>query len=435
MRGQTKQMLTRLGRSLAFRALLVVLALYAVYHLVAAFSDRVVTDVIVEGEASDTVCGEAIIFRDETVLSTVGTYLCSYPLANGAKVGVSSSLASLYPASGDAALVAERQIMLSLLDRQIARVMALPTGDSLASLPSLQKQTNDALIAVRQSIDDGAPMSRISDGAMDALLSLNRIGALTGQSTEDTLERLRAQRQDLLGGYAVRTMTVADVAADLTGGYFYHGSEVDGYEEIFRHEQTATMELADFDALVSHARREYGAGVTVVGKLAHSFRWSVAVELLPDVAERLKVGKHYAVVFTDEYDVTVDMELTRLIGSRAEGRMVAILTASVLPEHFSFTRFCNVEIVLDTVYGYRVPESALVELDGVTGVYILRDGRVSFRAVETAMAGDGYILAYAPTRAQREDEEDETYHADRYVALRDIVITKGEDLYDGKYID
>ena len=94
MRTQTKQLLGRLGRSLAFRALLIVLALYAVYHLVSAFSDRVVTDVIVEGQARDTVRGEAVVFRDETVLSTVGTYLCSYPMQNGAKVGASSTLAS-----------------------------------------------------------------------------------------------------------------------------------------------------------------------------------------------------------------------------------------------------------------------------------------------------------------------------------------------------
>lgn len=430
----TRQALSRLGRSIAFRALVVLMALYALYHFVAAFSDRVVTDVIVEGEQRVTVGGEAVIFRDETVVSTAGNYLCSYPLPNGAKVNAASSLAELYSASGDAVSLAERQVMLSLLDRQIAQAKAQPTSDTTAALPSLWQEVRNTLIETTQNVTDGVPMSRVSDSSFSLLLSLGRIGALTGETSGDTLASLGAARQSLLGGYAQRIVSVPDVAADAKGGYFYHGTSVDGYEDVFRRERLDDMQLSDFDDMMAQPRRDYGTGVTLVGKLAGNHRWSIALELSPDEADLLTVGKPYDVTFTEEYQTVLRMTVDRLIGSRAEGRIVAVLSTDVLPADFSFTRFSRVEITVDTTYGYRVPETALVEQDGVTGVYILDGGRVCFRALEVVYDGNGYVLAYAPTKTQREQEDDEKYHADRYIALRDIVITEGEDLYDGKYI-
>lgn len=431
----TRQALTRLGRSIAFRVLVVVLALYALYHIVAAFSDRVVTDVIAEGEVRVTVSGEAVIFRDETVMSTAGNYLCSYPLQNGAKVNAASSLAELYSASGDAASLAERQVMLSLLDRQIAQAKAQPTNDTTAALPSLWQEVRDELIDTTRDVTDGAPMNRVSDGSFSLLLSLGRIGALTGETSGDTLASLGAARQSLLGGYAARIVSVPDVATDAKGGYFYHGTAVDGYEDVFRRERLENMQLSDFDDMMAQPRRDYGTGVTLIGKLARDHRWSIALGLSPDEADFFTVGKSYSVAFTEEYRTALRMTVDRLVGSRAEGRIVAVLSTDVLPADFSFTRFSRVEITVDTTYGYRVPETALTEQDGVEGVYILDGGRVCFRTLEVVYRGDGYVLAYAPTKAQREQEDDEKYHADRYIALRDIVITEGEDLYDGKYID
>lgn len=436
----TRQALGRLGRSLAFRLFLVLLTLYTLYHCVAVFSDRVVTDVIVEGTERTTVCGEAVIVRDETVLTASGgNYLCSYPLPSGAKVNASTTLAQLYTASGDAATRAENQATLNALDRQIALIEAAPAADTLAMLATRQAEARDALLLTTRDVTDDAPMRLISDRSFSLLLSLGRIGALTGEtgSLSTMAARLRSERQLLLmsAGYAARTLTVADAGGGKTGGYFYHGASVDGYEEALKRTALATAELADLDAMLACPRREYGAGVTVVGKLVDGYRWSILLPLEPDTAATLATGDSYDVCFTDEYGVTLRMTLDRLIGSRAEGRVVAVLSADETPSGFSYTRFSHVELTLSQTSGYHIPETALTEQDGVEGVYILDGGRVSFRAIEILLRGDGYALVYAPTKAQREDETDSTYHADRYVALHDVVIVEGDDLYDGKYID
>ncbi len=437
----TKRAFKRLLCSVAFRLLVVAMILYTLYHCVAAFSDRVVTDVIVPGVGKTVVSGEAVLFRDETVLSVSGgNYLCSYAWENGAKVHATSTLAQLYLTSADADTVRQYQETLIALDRQIAVAESCPTAELLSSLASLRNDAQSTLITTSGDSSDGAPMDQISDGAFSLLLLLNRIGALTGEnggSGEALAASLRAERQQLLlaASYAARTLMVADIATDATGGYFFYANQVDGYEQIFCRADLADMTLQELDAAMASPRVTYGQGTTVVGKLVKSYSWSIAVPMDPSVARELEQGEVYEVRFTDEYDLTLDMTLDRVIGSVAEGRAVAVFSCTVMPSGFSYTRYSNVEITLTKTQGLRVPETALTQQGGVQGVYILDDGRVSFRAVQIEWQSDGYILAYIPTKEERESEENTTYHADRYIAVRDVVIIEGDDLYDGKYMD
>ena len=129
------------------------------------------------------------------------------------------------------------------------------------------------------------------------------------------------------------------------------------------------------------------------------------------------------------------MVLARVISSLAKDKAVLVLSTNAMPQGFAYTRFSDVELILDEVSGYRVPETALATHDGLDGVYVLDGGRVTWRDVRIVSRGEGYVLVYAPTKAERESEEDDTYHYDRYLGIRDVVITDGDDLYDGKYIE
>jgi hypothetical protein len=132
------------------------------------------------------------------------------------------------------------------------------------------------------------------------------------------------------------------------------------------------------------------------------------------------------------------MTLVQLITDSTDPTVLAVLRCAVTPSGFTYPRFAHVSLTLDTRRGYRIPETALVGQDGENGengVYILDGGRVSYRDVRILFRGEGYVIVYAPTTEERESEQDNTYHYDRYVALRDVVITEGDNLYDGKYID
>ena len=437
---ERREILRRLGASFAFRLLIIVLILYALYHCVAAFSDRVVTDVITQGTDRTTLTGEAILFRDETVLTELGgNHLCSYPNENGAKVNATTTLAELYLTAGDEATRAQIQATLQALDRQIALAERLPIKDNLASLPQLRRDAYEQLLFNNRLATTGGTMQGIHAGGYELLLSMNRIAALTGEGggSAALIASLKAERQRLLlsSGYMVKTLTVSDLGSESTGGYFYYANSVDGYEEIFSRAALADMTAADYDRLLQLPRRTYGNGVTVVGKLVSSFYWSIVLPIDYDNKDSVKEGQSYNVIFNDEGGLTLSMTLERVIPSVADGRVLLVLTTATMPAQFSYTRFSSVSLVLAESEGYRVPQTALAQKDGQDGVYILSGGRVSFRAIDIISRGEGYVLAYVPTREQREDEENKTYHYDRYLDIRDIVITDGRDLYDGKYIE
>jgi putative membrane fusion protein len=243
---------------------------------------------------------------------------------------------------------------------------------------------------------------------------------------------LKAERQVLLSSAHGQTVTLQNISSASTGGYFFYADTVDGYEDILSRAALADMTAEKWAQLRSQSPRTFGNGVTVVGKLADSFRWSIVLPVSVDVAERLEEGNAYPVIFSHQQGLTLPMTLERIIP--AENQALLVLTAEVMPEGFSYPRFSQVELIIEETQGYRVPETALVEADGRTGVYILERGRITWRDIRILSRGEGYVLVYAPTQAEREDGEDDTYHYDNYLALRDVVITEGDDLYDGKYI-
>lgn len=432
--------LKRLFGSLAFRILIILLILYTVYHCVAAFSDRVITGVVTNGVDRVTLSGEAVIVRDEQILTiSGGAHLCSYPLANGAKVNATTTLAELYATNIDEQQRQQAQATLHALDRQIALCAQLPTADMLASLPSLQSAAREQLLQNIRMATAGGRLSDIDDGSFALLLSLNRIGALTGEggSASSLIASLRAERQKVLmvASYTAKTITLDSLGMETTGGYFFYADTVDGYEHIFNSASLDTMTVDEWNTLLQSERRTYGNGITVIGKLVNGFRWRIVLPVSSSAAEQVEAGKSYTVIFDHEQQYELGMTLDRVITSAKDEQALLVLSSTTMPQGFSYTRFSDVEIVIDEMQGYRVPETALQHLDGRDGVYVLDGGRVTWRDIRIISRGEGYLLVYAPTKVERENEEDDTYHYDRYLNIRDIVITDGDELYDGKYIE
>ena len=109
------------------------------------------------------------------------------------------------------------------------------------------------------------------------------------------------------------------------------------------------------------------------------------------------------------------------IVSGADGRSIAILQANETPTGFSYLREQHVEIEVDFCKGYYVPEQALTEQNGEIGVFIFENSTVYFRRIEILYRGDGYVIA-----------AEQGERGDSYLALNDIIVTSGKNMYDGR---
>ena len=432
--------LRRLASSLLFRLFVLLLIAYTLYHCLAAFSGHLVTDLVVLGNEQQLLTGTAAIFRDETVVTTTGgPYLISYTQEDGAKHHTQATVAHLYRTYGEQAAIAQRQAALMSLDDQIRALQnAHDLPQTTAQLSALRDQLRSQVLQASRVSVTGGSIGEIAQLGQSLTLLLNHDEALTtggGSSVAAQAARLTLMRMNLLGGAAVsQSIDMSSISEQ--SGRFYYASHVDGFESLFSRAQLQNMSITEYDALMASATapRTYGTAETVVGKLLTGFVWSITVPVSYEAAEQLSVGESYTVRFVAEQR-EITMTLDRVITSVGDGRAVLILSTVESPAGFSFTRFSDVEIVLCEVQGYRVPETALTELNGQLGVYILDGGRVSFRAIQIELRGDGYVLVHIPTAEEKEQDTAGLYEDGRYLSLRDIVITDGEDYYDGKYMD
>jgi hypothetical protein len=121
-----------------------------------------------------------------------------------------------------------------------------------------------------------------------------------------------------------------------------------------------------------------------------------------------------------------------------------------MPAGFGFPRSFMAETVSLRTKGYRIPTEAVVTLrsdetgEDMTGVYILAGNVVEFRKISIRVRRDGYVIAetwedvraYLDTLAVEDPAEYERRTADgkSYLGLNDNIITRGNELYEGKVI-
>ena len=440
-----KQAWQRLLGGVFFRVLILALILYTVYHCVVAATPRMTTAVVSVGEERVVTEGQATIFRDERILNADGWgLLISYPLENGAKVSATSELVTLYTTTLDAAALQELQKEITVLDARIVaaqRAQRQYTYGTLttttASLSTVHADIREHVLALSRATQSPGSFAISAETMAELELSLDVYADLSaGESSAGSpLEALQSRRAALISTVArsMRTMTLRELivgqgeAQGLSSfsGYFYHADAVDGYETIFSRASLDTMSIVEYDAMHACEPAQY-AGGTLLGKTVGSYTWSITLPVSFAVAETLTVGQSYEICFPEEQNTTLHMTLDRVIRSVADGRAVLVLSADVMPQSFRFTRFQTARLVLQTVQGYRIPDTALH--DGETAedfyVFVLQDGSVRRRDVQVLLRGDGYAIVAGP------DEQGDTG-----LWLHDVVITSGKDLYDGKYID
>ena len=252
---------------------------------------------------------------------------------------------------------------------------------------------------------------------------------------------------------------------------FYFFRDTDGYETVFSPEKLDGISCEELDKLVSSNAQTYSG--RVIGKRVDSAEWFLVVptdaetvmrfsyEILPEVSETetesgsdetqradgdgevepdigFYTGRTYTVTYSSIGEKSAEMKLDdAYIDENGKGYLV--FSSYDLALSAELSRAQDVKVKMSSTTGYRIPTEALTELDGEDGVYILIGTVVEFRRVTVIERGDGYCIVntYEKDRAELESAEDEGDTATRppYLYVNDLIITSGNDLYDGKLLD
>ncbi len=403
---------------LAISFLLLCLIIYTIYHAIGNSSESLTT--VPAGRITDTqlISGSAWLFRDETLLTVPEGGLVNGIAQSGAKVGKNAELVEVWNAE-NVENIEERQRQLDLLNRTVAILESslLPENTPISLADEYRQQAMTLLFEIRQAIRDGdyREISSISD---DMLVMLNRYGALTSDRTalESALTQARKDRDACLVG-SKTILTSGESSA-----YYYGRDCVDGFETIFTEAALAELTAERFSEL-KQTQAQIPQDKTVAGKLCYDYQWHIVAEF-PSGAEQLfEQDGFYRITFPESGGMDPELICERILAG-ADGTVLVVFRSEVTPSNFSFLRMQTVTVTVGVTNGFYIPESAMVTLDGKSGVYVFEESTVKFHRICVIYRGDGYAIA-----SETDDDPD---HERAYLAINDLVITFGKNLYDGK---
>lgn len=362
----------------------------------------------------DLLSATGYVFRDETVITADVPSVSDSAVASGEKVAAGSLVTRLY-AAADAE---DRQARLSAIDESIAFLTRLGDTDGLklSDADDLRwLMYNAYLDAVYASGIGNAEQAAAA--AREMLVQLSRYDKLIGKATgtDEVLTSLRAERKALLDGRETAYYTSE-------AGYFYDVSAVDGYESVF-----AASGLTDrsADEILKLTKASPVSSSNAAGKLVKGINWYLVLPVSSGTAETLKKNQRYFLTLSlpdgGTAEVPMILEDTK---DASDGSAVLLFSCNRMSEKLIACRQVEVSLVTGSVSGYRVPNDALTERDGVTGVYILDESTVRFRRVTVLARREGFSVVAARDTSMEDYKE--------YLNKNDRLILDGKDLYDGK---
>ena len=361
------------------------------------------------GALSEVLTADAYILREETLLAeSGGRYI--YRVADGEKVKVGTHIADVYPASADPLLIASLSASL-----QAEKLLA----SAEASRPEKLQDTLSLKIQGLLTLRDGCLKSGDLDGAYAlekelAVYMLCREELVGAEDLGALLTELRASIGVLQAGLGEPQRRVY---ADTVGWF---SNKVDGYETFATSSSLGEMDYGALDRLFSERQVSVPSSV---GKMISSHIFHFVTFLSSAEAEGFSVNKKYELALDGK---SLSATLEKMTFQSGEDRVALTFSATSLAASLDLARISELTLVKAVHEGIRLPAAALVEEDGVYGVYILKGYVVEFREISLAYReGSTLILEKDPT---------ETSGKHRVLSENDNVIIKGDDLYDGKIL-
>ena len=364
------------------------------------------------------------VFRDEATLTLDDNGVVDFLVRDGERVGVDQKYAVWYPMpSLTDDEVNEKQESLNGLNESIRRFDGGSTNGSVSDLVGVNSALSSSYYAYIDAVLDGdlAVADKKSELMLDALVDYSIITG-KGGATTDIPGQLKEQKKEMIASFGVSGREL--VSSE--GIYLYYTT--DGYEGLFSVDKLADMTPLGLNQLIASDPQAYSSAT--VGRVVKSPKWYMAMPTDEATALRFKEGRVYSVGYSSDSNKAVEMTLEKISVDEA-GEAYLLFSSFDLTVSADVMRAQNVKILMSSVTGYRIPDEAIYNDGSGDGVYILVGTVVEFRRVNVIKKGNGYCIVSTYEDDIIKDPESEI----PYLNANDLIITSGNDLYDGKLID
>lgn len=396
-------------------------AAYFGYQSLRYLDNPLTTTVAYGCTVDETVETSGYVVRSERVLEDDGSGLLRLSRAEGERVSVGGTVASVY--TDQASL--DRQSEIDALEARIEQLEYVRSASlSYEASAKLDSQITRDLLAVRAALAAGRLDTVASRGGELRALVMKQDYTYSGGDLDAQLEELRQELRDLRRQAAGSTRRIT---APVSGLY---SAVVDGYETVLTPESVQELSPSRLSAL-----QPDGSAASHVGKLILGDSWYYAASLRASEIKAIREAGSVSLRFSR--DVARDLDVTvQSVGWEENGRSVVVFQGKYDLAQLTLLRQQSAEIILNTMTGIRVPQEALRVVprtvtgeDGgetevqTTGVYCLVGVKAVFKPVTVLYSGEGFVLV-RPASTERK----------RVFRAGDEVIVTARDLFDGKVV-
>jgi len=399
---------------------------YMIYQATGGFDTGVETLPAYPSSERSFLTLEAYIMREERILYSDTEGVVNSLYNDGEKVKINSRVAQVYEGISSGAA---SQIMA--IDDRISILEASDISQSVLQSDTATLDSNIAALldTMRYKLEVG-DLDYALQQSDELLTMLNKRAVIVSSdklSYGDMIQSLEDEKNKLTNEHYA-SVGALDVVTPISGYYY---SNVDGYEEIFSSSRITAMTLDEFERMKESepdAELLLNTRGTAVGKIVTDFRWYIACEIDRDNLKSFGEGYTYNVIFPYSGDIELEMKLERVLSQSEDDRVVLFFSSGSVISGFNFLRRQTVEIVDAEYEGYRIPVSAVRVVNGHQGVYTLNGNVVSFKEITPLAEFNGYFIV------EEQDKQNDPLYYNK-LALYDLVVTRGKNLYDGKIVD
>lgn len=371
---------------------------------------------------------DGVYMRDELLIYNSGTGVLSFENEDGTKVGKSSVIARRYKSENDSVYLREIEGLKKQIEVLDSAEKLIGTDSS--QLEAISAQINESHSDIISAVldRDYAQASAKQNSLLEAMckreITLKDSAGYSDKKAE--LNQEVARLESLISG------SVQEVTAG-NAGYFV--SNVDGYEGEIGFANLSEMTAEKIAEIIDNPKK--GSDSTAIGKLISDYHWRVAAVIDAEYMHAISKGDTVTLRVGSEGH---KFEAEVVSKTDADGdKVVCVFECDRLSSVVATERTARFKLVIDSYGGLRVPRKALRYNElGERGVFIEQGKSLAFKKVDVIYWDEDYVICKHNVIKNDEDSDDDADEYEEidedYLKLYDIIVTKGKDLYDGKFI-
>ena len=367
-------------------------------------------ETVITYTTKDSIEFKGLFIRQENIITyNGGKDVVTYNYENGTKVYKYAPIISVFENQDDAS----RQLEIEYLNEKISALADSQSADATdtSKLDTVNIALDNESARLVKNIVEGDYLTAYKT-KQEFVNYLNRMSIIKGK-VKNFNELIAALKTEIKTLQANMTSTPEYIYTQQSG---YFMSECDGYEYL-NYDNTSELTVEKVHAIMKGEEKQQNtdsAGKILDNyyfKIAGVFDYNDVAMLVPGDIVNLQIELNRT-----QIEATIDS-----VTSNEEGKAVVVMTCDEVTDDFFQYRTSEVQLVKATYSGIRVPKSAVRFYNNERGVFVKSGTVIIFKKIDVIYENDEFVIC-------------DQSSADNELAVYDEIVTKGNDMYDGKSI-